>query len=72
MTGQPQQRRICLDWRDSRHWSETQRPCRYCGKPTNLRDSKRSPSHKVCAEEALVRQAAEATEAYASERIQGI
>lgn len=53
-----------LDWRDSSHWSETARPCRYCSKPTNLRDSKRKPSHKVCAEHAIARQAEEAADAY--------
>ena len=53
-----------LDWRDSSHWSFEELPCRYCGFPTNLRDSKRSPAHKVCAEDALAIQAAEAAEAY--------
>ncbi|MBP5870902.1 hypothetical protein F3K21_35180 [Streptomyces scabiei] len=53
-----------LDWSDRSHWSHTPGPCRYCGKPTNLRDSKRKPSHKVCAEEALAQQAAEAADAY--------
>lgn len=53
-----------LDWRDSSHWSHTERPCRYCGLQTHLRDSRHSPAHKVCAELALVRQAAEAAEAY--------
>ncbi|MEU6342170.1 hypothetical protein ABZ883_14655 [Streptomyces sp. NPDC046977] len=71
MTGGPGQP-VCLDWRDSRHWGGTDKPCRYCGKPTPLRDSKRSPAHKVCAEKRLVEQAAEATEAYESERLQGL
>ncbi|MFD8820831.1 hypothetical protein ACFV1C_00430 [Streptomyces sp. NPDC059605] len=53
-----------LDWRDSSHWSEIPKPCRYCGRLTHLRDSKRSPAHKVCAEAALIRQAAEAAAAY--------
>jgi hypothetical protein len=53
-----------LDWRDSSHWSPEQRPCRYCGFPTHLRDSKRAPAHKVCAEDALAIQAAEAANAY--------
>lgn len=54
-----------LDWTNrDQHWSWEERPCRYCGRPTNLRDSKRKPAHKVCAEEALTRQAAEAAEAY--------
>ncbi|SDM76539.1 hypothetical protein [Streptomyces wuyuanensis] len=53
-----------LDWRDSSHWSREEKPCRYCGQPTNLRDSKWSPAHKVCAEQALAQQAAEAADAY--------
>ncbi|MBP5913194.1 hypothetical protein F3K34_13220 [Streptomyces sp. LBUM 1486] len=53
-----------LDWTDRSHWSHQQRPCRYCQGLTNLRDSKRKPSHKVCAEEALAQQAAEAADAY--------
>ncbi|MEI5100354.1 hypothetical protein RB200_19725 [Streptomyces sp. PmtG] len=54
-----------LDWTDSDvHWSKHSRPCRYCGKPTQLRDSKRKPAHKTCAEEALAVQAAEAADAY--------
>ena len=53
-----------LDWRDSSHWSHQEKPCRYCGKPTNLRDSHRKPAHKVCAEDALAIQAAEAADAY--------
>ena len=52
---------VVLDWRDSSHWSEAEKPCRYCGNPTHLRDSKRKPAHKTCAEEALAIQAAEAT-----------
>lgn len=57
-----------LDWRDSSHWSNTPKPCRYCQGLTNLRDSKRAPAHKVCAEAALAAQAAEAADAYDSER----
>lgn len=53
-----------LDWRDPAHWSWTERPCRYCGFPTNLRDSKHKPAHKTCAEYALAKQAAEAADAY--------
>ncbi|HEX5567405.1 MAG TPA: hypothetical protein VFY14_10865 [Streptomyces sp.] len=53
-----------LDWRDSSHWSTRERPCRYCDKPTHLRDSKRKPAHKTCAEQALAQQAAEAADAY--------
>jgi hypothetical protein len=54
-----------LDWTDaSVHWSSRQLPCRYCGFPTNLRDSRMKPAHKTCAEEALARQVAEAADAY--------
>jgi len=53
-----------LDWGDSSHWSSTEKPCRYCGFPTHLRDSKRSPAHKTCAEDALAQQAQEAADAY--------
>lgn len=53
-----------LDWRDSAHWAWEPLPCRYCGQPTQLRDSKTKPAHKTCAEDALARQAAEAADAY--------
>lgn len=53
-----------LDWTSSTHWSHIPRPCRYCDRPTNLRDSKRSPAHKTCAEAALAQQAADAADAY--------
>lgn len=53
-----------LNWTHPDHWSWTEKPCRYCGFPTNLRDSKRAPAHKVCAEDALAIQAAEAADAY--------
>ncbi|MFJ6566264.1 hypothetical protein ACIQNU_02500 [Streptomyces sp. NPDC091292] len=53
-----------LDWRDPSHWSWTEKPCRYCGVPTQLRDSKRKPAHKTCAEQALAQQAADAADAY--------
>lgn len=53
-----------LDWGDSSHWSRDAKPCRYCGFDTNLRDSRRSPAHKVCAEDALAKQAVEAAAAY--------
>lgn len=53
-----------LDWTHPSHWSWEQAPCRYCGKPTNLRDSKHSPAHKTCAETALERQHVEAADAY--------
>lgn len=55
---------MVLDWRGSEHWSWEQQPCRYCGFDTNLRDSKQKPAHKVCAEDALTLQAAEAQAAY--------
>ncbi|MFD5031672.1 hypothetical protein ACFWM0_14840 [Streptomyces sp. NPDC058405] len=53
-----------LDWRDSSHWSREAKPCRYCDRPTNLRDSRRSPAHKICAEAALQQQAADTADAY--------
>lgn len=53
-----------LDWRDSSHWGWDPLPCRYCGRPTHLRDSKNKPADKTCAEEALARQAADAADAY--------
>jgi len=56
-----------LDWRDAKHYSRRALPCRYCGKPTNLRDSKGKPAHKVHAEQALAQQAAEAADAYQNE-----
>ncbi|WNI31460.1 hypothetical protein [Streptomyces sp. ITFR-6] len=42
-----------LDWSASWHFDEQALPCRYCGAPTHLRDSKKSPADKVCAEAAL-------------------
>lgn len=68
MTGKPQ-RQPLLAWRDPRHWAWTEKPCRYCGRDTNLRDSKRSPAHKTCAETAIAQQAADATEAYGKETL---
>jgi len=59
-----------LDWGHPSHWSRDQLPCRYCRKPTNLRDSRKKPAHKVCAEEAIARQNAEAAESYQNERQQ--
>ena len=53
-----------LDWRDGKHYSNRALPCRYCGQPTNLRDSKGKPAHKICAEQALAQQAADAADAY--------
>lgn len=58
-----------LDWGDSSHWSRTERPCRYCGKPTHLQDSKRSASHKVCAEAALQQQITDAGDAYRTDTL---
>lgn len=58
-----------LDWHSSEHWSQHLRPCRYCGQPTNLRDSKRKPAHKTCAETALAQQAADAADAYQAGRL---
>lgn len=58
-----------LDWTDASHWSWTQKPCRYCGADTNLRDSHRKPAHKVCAEQALAQQITEAQDAYQNGRL---
>ena len=67
MTSRPPVGAPLLNWQDGRHWSHTPEPCRYCGQPTNLRDSKRRPADKVCAEQALAQQAAEAEDAYRTE-----
>ncbi|MEU6929024.1 hypothetical protein AB0A05_07650 [Streptomyces sp. NPDC046374] len=56
-----------LDWTASRHWSAKALPCRYCGNATHLRDSKRNPADKVCAEKALRQEIADAAEAYADQ-----
>lgn len=54
---------MSLNWSSSRHWDyDGPKPCRYCSRDTRLRDSKGSPAHKVCAERALVEQAAERAE----------
>ena len=54
-----------LDWTASSHWSYTgPAPCRYCGRPTQLLDSKRRPAEKVCAEAALAAQYAQAVTDY--------
>lgn len=53
-----------LNWTDASHWSWTAKPCRYCGRPTHLRDGHRKPADKVCAERALATQHAEAAAAY--------
>ncbi|WP_327385001.1 hypothetical protein [Streptomyces sp. NBC_01207] len=59
-----------LDWTDSRHWDYGgPRPCRWCEKPTQLRDGKGRPSHKVCAEAVMAERVAEAAQAYEAERL---
>ncbi|MEY9965935.1 hypothetical protein ABIA33_003990 [Streptacidiphilus sp. MAP12-16] len=40
-----------MDWRDSKHWSETPKPCVLCDTPTHLRSERGKPVHKVCAED---------------------
>ncbi|WP_328434513.1 hypothetical protein [Streptomyces sp. NBC_00425] len=59
-----------LDWSNG-HWGRTPRPCRYqCGGlPTQLRDSKGRPAHKVCAEAAFAQQIADSVESYENERL---
>ncbi|MFB8347993.1 hypothetical protein [Streptomyces niveus] len=42
-----------LNWASSAHWSPNERPCRYCGHPTHLRDDKGVPADKLCTEDAL-------------------
>lgn len=42
-----------LDWSDPSHFSHETRLCRHCGAPTHLRDDRRKPSCKVCAEAEL-------------------
>lgn len=68
MTTEPEHPPPLLDWRDMSHWSWNPKPCRYCGRLTNLRDSKRSPAHKTCAETALAQQAADTAAAYENGR----
>lgn len=54
-----------LNWNDSSHWDyDGPQPCRYCGQPTQLRDSSRKAAHKTCAENALATQAADTAAAY--------
>lgn len=42
-----------LNWGSSAHWDSRELPCRYCGRPTHLRDGRGAPADKVCAEDAL-------------------
>ncbi|MEE4540958.1 hypothetical protein V2S66_03120 [Streptomyces sp. V4-01] len=58
-----------LNWCSSSHWGWDEQPCRYCGLPTPLRDSHRSPAHKVCAEDALTKQYAEAIAQYRGDQL---
>lgn len=60
---------VYLNWKHPKHSASTEKPCRYCGKPTYLRDSKRSPAHKVCAEQSLAQQAVDAVDAYEREHL---
>ena len=54
-----------LNWNDSSHWNyDGPQDCRYCGQPTQLRDSHGKAAHKTCAEAALAQQHAEAADAY--------
>lgn len=57
-----------LDWRNSSHWADAERPCRYCEWPTHLRDDERRPAHKVCAEAAGSAEVARAAAAYRHDR----
>ncbi|MEW1638608.1 hypothetical protein AB0469_31690 [Streptomyces sp. NPDC093801] len=59
-----------LDWSDKSHWARTQAPCRYCQRPTFLRDDDGRPADKVCAEDALQQQAARVAAAYRNDAIQ--
>lgn len=68
MATEPEHPPPLLDWHDASHWSYQEKPCRYCGAMTNLRDSKRSPAHKTCAERALAQQAADTAAAYENGR----
>lgn len=68
MTANGQHPPPLLDWQDSSHWSRNAKPCRYCTRPTHLRDSKRSPAHKTCAEQALAQQAEDTAAAYENGR----
>lgn len=58
-----------LNWNSSDHWSSNPAPCRYCGRMTNLRDSRRHPAHKTCAEDAVRQWIQEEGERYENERL---
>lgn len=58
-----------LDWTDSSHWARVQAPCRYCRRPTFLRDDDRLPADKVCAEQAITERAARAGAVYQEGRL---
>ena len=61
---------MLLDWSSSRHWNyDGPQHCRYCGQHAFLLDSAGHPAHKVCAENALAEQAAEAAAAYAGQTL---
>lgn len=55
---------LLLDWTNRSHWSEKARPCRYCGRPTHLRDDDGRPADKTCAEAEDAQQRAETARAY--------
>ncbi|NDK24718.1 hypothetical protein FSY75_09555 [Streptomyces sp. TR1341] len=42
-----------LDWSAEWHFDPEALPCRYCGAPTHLRDSRGVAADKVCAEAEL-------------------
>jgi hypothetical protein len=59
-----------LNWSAPSHWNyDGPQLCRYCGMDAFLLDSGRHPAHKVCAENALATQAAEAAEAYGAQTL---
>lgn len=39
-----------LDWREAHGWTARPSRCRYCGRPTHLRDERQRPAHRHCAE----------------------
>lgn len=45
---------VTLAWQDRGQWDpRSQRACRVCGQPTNLRDSRGVAAHKACVEGAI-------------------